>query len=88
MAKTVLKNRSLALGITAGKSTAAASRNPKNVLSTLLEVSNFYHAGKGFYLGKFVYFLLREWNKKLTDCTRQQLLKIIILIQNTDKKKN
>ena len=54
MAKTVSKNPSRALDITAIISTAAASKNPKNVLSTLSEVINFYHTGKGLYLGQFV----------------------------------
>ena len=54
LAKNVLKNPSRALDITANIATAAASRSPKNVLSTLPEVINFYHTGKGVYLGKFV----------------------------------
>ena len=54
LAKNVLKNPSRALDITANIASAAASRSPKNVLSTLPEVINFYHTGKGLYLGKFV----------------------------------
>ena len=54
LAKNVLKNPSRALDITANIATAAASRSPKIVLSALLEVINFYHTGKGLYLGKFV----------------------------------
>ena len=53
LAKNVLKNPSRALDITANIATAA-SRCPKNVLSTLPEVINFYHTGNGVYLGKFV----------------------------------
>ena len=53
-AKNVLKNPSRALDITANIASAAASRSPKKVLSTLPEVINFYQAGKGLYLGKFV----------------------------------
>ena len=34
--------------------TAAASRNLEAALSTLPEVVNFYHTGKGLYIGKFV----------------------------------
>ena len=33
-----------------------ASRSPKTTLSSLPEVINFYHTGKGLYIGKFVYF--------------------------------
>ena len=54
LAKNVLKNPSRALDITANIASAAASRSPKNLLSTLPEVINFYHTGKGLYLGKFV----------------------------------
>ena len=54
IATNVLKNPGRALEIGANVATAAASRNPKNVLSTLPEVINFYHKGKGLYLGKFV----------------------------------
>ena len=54
MAKNILKNSSRALDITANIATAAASRNPKNVMSTLPELITFYNTGKGLYLGKFV----------------------------------
>ena len=54
LATNVLKNPGRALEIGANVATAAASRNPKNVLSTLPEVINFYHKGRGMYLGKFV----------------------------------
>ena len=54
MTRNVLKNPGRALDITANIATAAASRNPKNVLSILPEVISFYNAGKGLYLGKFV----------------------------------
>ena len=53
MAKKVLKNPSRALDITSNIATAAASRNPKNVMSTLRELITFYNTGKGLYLGKF-----------------------------------
>ena len=56
MAKRVVKNPSRFLDISANVATTAASRNPKNVLSTIPEVINFYHSGKGLYLGKFVWF--------------------------------
>ena len=54
MVKNVLKNSSRALDITANIATAAASRNPKNVMSTLPELITFYNTGKGLYFGKFV----------------------------------
>ena len=54
MAKNVLKNPGRALDITTNIATAAASRNPKNVMSTLPELTTFYNTGKGLYLGKFV----------------------------------
>ena len=54
LAKNVLKNPSGALDITANIATAAASRSPKNVLSTLIEVTNCYHTGKDLYLGKVI----------------------------------
>ena len=54
MAKNVLKNPSRALDITANIATAAASRNPKNVMSTLPELITFYNTGKGLYLPKIV----------------------------------
>ena len=54
LAKNVLKNPGRALEIGANIGSAVASRNPKAALSTLPEVINFYHKGKGLYLGKFV----------------------------------
>ena len=47
---------SRALDITTDITTAAATRNPKNVMSTLHELIIFYNTGKGLYLGKFVWF--------------------------------
>ena len=41
MAKNVLKNAARALDFTANVATAAASRNPKQASSTLLEVVTF-----------------------------------------------
>ena len=54
MAKNVLKNPGTALEIGANVGSAFASRNPKAALTSLPEVINFYHTGKGLYLGKFV----------------------------------
>ena len=54
LAKNVLSNPGRALDLTAKRVTAAASKSPKAALSTLPEVINFYHTGKGLYLGKFV----------------------------------
>ena len=52
MAKNVLKNPCRALDDRANITTAAASRHPKNVLSTLPEMTNFYPTEKDLYLGK------------------------------------
>ena len=54
LATNALKNPSRFLEIGANVATAAASRNPKAALSALPEVINFYHTGKGLYLGKSV----------------------------------
>ena len=54
LAKNVLSNPGRALDLTAKLATAAATKSPKAALSTLPEVINFYHTGKGIYLGKFV----------------------------------
>ena len=53
LATNVLKNPGRALEITSNIATAAATKNPKPALSSLLEVINFYHAGRWLYLGKF-----------------------------------
>ena len=52
--KDISKNPGQALDITANIVTAAASINPKNKMSTLLELGTFYSTGKWLYLGKFV----------------------------------
>ena len=49
MVRNVLNNPSRALDITAKVATAAASRNPKNVMKPLPELINFYNTGKGLY---------------------------------------
>ena len=54
LAKNVLSNPGRALDLTAKIATAAATKSPKAALSTLPEVINFYHTGKGIYLSKFV----------------------------------
>ena len=54
LAKSVISNLGRALHLTAKIATAAATKSPKAALSTLPEVINFYHTGKGLYLGKFV----------------------------------
>ena len=53
LATNVLKNPGRALEIGANIATAAATKNPKAALSTLPEVINFYHTGKGLYLPRF-----------------------------------
>ena len=47
LATNVLKNPGRALEIGANIATAAATKSPKAALSTLPEVINFYHTGKG-----------------------------------------
>ena len=54
LAKNVISNPGRALELTAKIATAAATKSSKAALSTLPEVINFYHTGKGLYLGKFV----------------------------------
>ena len=54
LATNVLKTPARALEIGANVAPAASSGNPKAALSTLPEVINFYHTGKGLHLGKFV----------------------------------
>ena len=54
LAKNIINNPGRALDLTAKRATAAATKSPKTALSTLPEVINFYHTGKGLYLGKFV----------------------------------
>ena len=53
LAKNVISNPGRALDLTAKIATAAATKSPKAALSTLPAVINFYHTGKGLYLGKF-----------------------------------
>ena len=55
LATNALKNPSRFLEIGAIVAALTASRNPKAALSAKPEVINFYHTGKGLYLGKFVY---------------------------------
>ena len=54
IATIVLTNPGRASDITANIATAAASRNFKADLASLLEVINFYHTGKGLYCGESV----------------------------------
>ena len=54
LAKNVLINPGRALDLTAKIASAAATKSPRAALSTLPELINFYHTGKGIYLGKFV----------------------------------
>ena len=53
LATNVLKNPGRALEITSNIATAAATKSSKAALSTLPEVINFYHTGKGLYLPRF-----------------------------------
>ena len=54
LATNALKNPVRFFEIGANVATTAASRNPKAALSTLPEVINFYHTGKGLYLPRFL----------------------------------
>ena len=54
LAKNVISNRGRALDLTAKIATAAATKSPEAALTTLPEIINFHHTGKGLYLGKFV----------------------------------
>ena len=54
LAANALKNPTRFLEIGGNVATAAIGKNPKAALSALPEVINFYHTGKGLYLGKFV----------------------------------
>ena len=47
LVKIVISNPGRALDLTAKITTAAATKSPKAALSTLPEVINFYHFGKG-----------------------------------------
>ena len=80
IAKASIKDPRPALEIGANVCSGLASRSPKAALSSLTEVINFYHTGKGLYLGKFVNHVLDKWNKRLIDYTHQHHLKMIILI--------
>ena len=53
LANNVLKSPGRALEITSNNATAAATKNSKAALSSLREVIDFYHTGKGLYLRKF-----------------------------------
>ena len=54
LAKNVISNPGKALVLTAKIATAVATKSPKAALSTLPEVINFYHTGRGVFLGKFI----------------------------------
>ena len=58
MVKNVLKNPGQALDFTANIATAATSRKPENVMSTLPELITFYYTGKRLYWGNFVSMML------------------------------
>ena len=53
LATNALKNPARFLEIGANVATAAATKSPKAAISTLPEVINFYHTGKGLYLPRF-----------------------------------
>ena len=53
LATNALKNPARFLEKGANVATAAATKSPKAALSTLPEVINFYHTGRGLYLPRF-----------------------------------
>ena len=69
LATNALKNPAGFLENGANVATAVASRNPKAALSTLPEVINFHHTGRGLYLPRFTYLMLYKSNKRLLDYT-------------------
>ena len=58
LAKNVSNNPGRALDLTAGKVTAAVSKNSKQALSTLTDLTTVYNAGEDLYLGKLVHFYI------------------------------
>ena len=54
LASNALENPARFHEIGANIATAAATENPKAALSTLPEVINFYHTGRGLYLQRFI----------------------------------
>ena len=71
LATNALKNPARFLEIGANVAAATASRNPKEALSALPEVINFYHNGRGLYLPRFSSFMLYKWTKKQINYTHQ-----------------
>ena len=54
MARNLLKDPGRDLEIGANVGCEFASRNPEAALSSLLEVINFYHTGRGLYFPRFI----------------------------------
>ena len=77
MAKNSLKNPGRALEIGANVGTAFACRSTKSTLSSLPEVINFYHTGKGLYLWKVCLILCHlngtKNNTVISICTFNEL---------------
>ena len=59
------------MDFTTNNATAAASRNPKNVMKTPPELITFYNTGTGLYLGKIVKIMPYKWNKNVIDYNHQ-----------------
>ena len=72
MSKNVLKKNRRALEIGANLDNAFASGNPKQVLSSLPEVINFYHTVNVYTLESLFDFIPSKWNKKQKDYTHLQ----------------
>ena len=78
LATNLFKNPGRALEITSNIASAAATESPKAALSSLPEMINFYHIGKGLYLRKFAKFIPNKWSKKQIDYIPQHHWKILI----------
>ena len=78
LATNLFKTPSRALQNTSNIATSASTKSPKAALSLLPEVTNFYHAGRGFYLPRFAYYMLYERNKSQIDFILQHHLRIMI----------
>ena len=86
LAKHVLKNPSRALDVTPNIATAAASRNPKNVMKSPPELMTFYTLESVFILVmlfKLYYKKEQKWNKRLYPSAQ---LENIVLQQRLEKK--
>ena len=75
LAKNVLSNPGRALDLPARIATAAATKSPKAALSTLPEVINFYHTGKGLYPLRFSQFMFYKCKQKQINYTISTIIR-------------